>query len=109
MMMNANKMEWFRDAKYGMFIHWGLYSQLARGEWTYLLHKMDMKEYEKLSEVLGYVYVIIYLIKNRLNSISQKNICIYTALIIVDIWRRMIDICFLLILPGRLKEAFPSS
>jgi|WetSurMetagenome_2_1015567.scaffolds.fasta_scaffold66441_1 alpha-L-fucosidase len=25
--------EWFRDAKYGMFIHWGPYSQLA-GEWN---------------------------------------------------------------------------
>ncbi len=26
------RMRWFRDAKFGMFIHWGLYSQLA-GEW----------------------------------------------------------------------------
>lgn len=26
------RMSWFRDAKFGMFIHWGLYSQLA-GEW----------------------------------------------------------------------------
>lgn len=26
------RMQWFRDAKLGMFIHWGLYSQLA-GEW----------------------------------------------------------------------------
>ena len=24
--------EWFRSAKYGMMIHWGLYSLLA-GEW----------------------------------------------------------------------------
>ncbi len=24
--------EWFADAKFGMFIHWGLYSDLA-GEW----------------------------------------------------------------------------
>ena len=23
------RMQWFRDAKFGMFIHWGLYSQLA--------------------------------------------------------------------------------
>ena len=27
------RMKWFRDAKFGMFIHWGLYSQLA-GEWN---------------------------------------------------------------------------
>jgi alpha-L-fucosidase len=26
------RMQWFRDAHFGMFIHWGLYSQLA-GEW----------------------------------------------------------------------------
>ena len=27
-----DKMDWWKDAKFGMFIHWGLYSQLA-GEW----------------------------------------------------------------------------
>ena len=26
-------LDWFRDAKFGMFIHWGPYSQLA-GEWN---------------------------------------------------------------------------
>lgn len=29
----ANRMEWFKDAKFGMFIHWGPYSRLA-GEWN---------------------------------------------------------------------------
>lgn len=28
----AKRLEWFRDAKFGMFIHWGVYSHLA-GEW----------------------------------------------------------------------------
>jgi alpha-L-fucosidase len=27
---------WFADAKYGLFMHYGLYSQLARGEWVML-------------------------------------------------------------------------
>ena len=27
------RMEWYRDARFGMFIHWGLYSIPARGEW----------------------------------------------------------------------------
>ncbi len=33
-------MQWFRGAKFGIFIHWGLYSQLA-GEWqiAYSRHK----------------------------------------------------------------------
>ena len=29
---DATRSEWFRDAKFGMFIHWGLYAQ-AGGEW----------------------------------------------------------------------------
>lgn len=28
-----SRLQWFRDAKYGMFIHWGVYSQ-AGGEWN---------------------------------------------------------------------------
>ncbi|MFR6332045.1 MAG: alpha-L-fucosidase [Eisenbergiella sp.] len=29
---DERKMQWFRDAKFGMFIHWGLYSMLEKGE-----------------------------------------------------------------------------
>lgn len=28
------RMEWYVDARFGMFIHWGLYSIPARGEWV---------------------------------------------------------------------------
>src|SRR5438876_1787508 len=32
---NAEKrIEWWREARFGMFIHWGLYSIPARGEWV---------------------------------------------------------------------------
>ena len=27
-------MKWFTDAKFGMFIHWGLYAMPARHEWV---------------------------------------------------------------------------
>ena len=27
-----NKLAWFQDAKFGLFIHWGVYSKIA-GEW----------------------------------------------------------------------------
>ena len=30
--VNPQSMEWFQNAKFGMFIHWGLYSQTA-GDW----------------------------------------------------------------------------
>ncbi len=33
---------------FGMFVHWGLYSQLGAGEWVYDARKMKMSEYKKL-------------------------------------------------------------
>jgi alpha-L-fucosidase len=40
--------DWFQDAKYGMFIHWGLYSLLGRGEWVMHWEKIQVPEYEML-------------------------------------------------------------
>ncbi|MGA2632233.1 MAG: alpha-L-fucosidase [Terriglobia bacterium] len=40
--------EWFRDAKFGMFIHWGVYSVLGDGEWVMNEKKIPVSEYEKL-------------------------------------------------------------
>lgn len=40
----------FENMGFGLFVHWGLYSQLGQGEWTYLLHKRKMDEYKKLKE-----------------------------------------------------------
>ena len=28
------RMQWFREARFGLFIHWGLYAIPARGEWV---------------------------------------------------------------------------
>jgi alpha-L-fucosidase len=51
--------EWFRDAKFGLFIHYGLYSQLEGyygdihskpAEWVQLRGLIPVKEYEKLTE-----------------------------------------------------------
>lgn len=56
-----DKMEWFRDAKFGMFIHWGVYSQIA-GEWqgksgysefVMLNAKIPFKEYEKVAATMN--------------------------------------------------------
>ncbi len=30
----TNRMQWFTDARFGMFIHWGIYAIPARGEWV---------------------------------------------------------------------------
>jgi alpha-L-fucosidase len=40
--------KWFRDAKFGLFIHWGVYSVLGDGEWVMHNKKMTIPEYEKL-------------------------------------------------------------
>lgn len=41
-------LKWFQDARFGMFIHWGLYSILARGEWVMHNEKIPVLEYEPL-------------------------------------------------------------
>jgi alpha-L-fucosidase len=46
---NLAAREWFQDAKFGIFIHWGLYSVLGRGEWVMNNEKMSNEEYEKLA------------------------------------------------------------
>ena len=47
---NADKMTWFRDARFGMFIHWGLYSRLKLGEWVKQFEGIPDSEYDKLAE-----------------------------------------------------------
>ena len=46
---NAN-MEWFKSAEYGMFIHYGLYSLLEKGEWVQLRDTIPVAEYAKLKD-----------------------------------------------------------
>jgi alpha-L-fucosidase len=41
------RMAWWRDARFGMFIHWGVYSIPARGEWYMFNQKVPVAEYEK--------------------------------------------------------------
>lgn len=46
---NLEAREWFEDAKFGLFIHWGVYSILANGEWVMNTQKIAKKDYEKLT------------------------------------------------------------
>jgi alpha-L-fucosidase len=39
---------WFAEAKFGLFMHYGLYSLLGRGEWVMLRERIPVAEYEKL-------------------------------------------------------------
>ena len=46
---NNESIESWRDLKFGMFIHWGLYSMLSRGEWALFNEQIDIAEYKKLA------------------------------------------------------------
>lgn len=46
--LQAVTQAWFRDARFGMFIHWGVYSLLGKGEWVMNNDRMTVEEYEKL-------------------------------------------------------------
>src|SRR6187431_824095 len=41
--------EWFRDAKFGLFVHWGVYSLLGQGEWVMQNQKLPSTTYEWLA------------------------------------------------------------
>lgn len=55
----ARRTKWWREAKFGMFIHWGLYAIPADstdlkgnrgvGEWYFFNKQMQVKEYEKFA------------------------------------------------------------
>jgi len=46
---NLKAREWYQNARFGMFIHWGVYSVLGDGEWVMNTRKMTVAEYEKLA------------------------------------------------------------
>jgi len=41
---------WFQDARFGLFLHYGVYSQLKRGEWVQLRETVPVAEYAKLKQ-----------------------------------------------------------
>lgn len=44
------RMKWWREARFGMFIHYGLYSQVGRNEWVMACENVPPQEYEKLAD-----------------------------------------------------------
>ncbi|MHC4199735.1 MAG: alpha-L-fucosidase [Planctomycetota bacterium] len=46
----AAAVEWFREAKYGLFLHYGLYSILGTHEWVQFRERIPVAEYAKLAE-----------------------------------------------------------
>ena len=46
----ARRMRWWHEARFGMFIHWGLYSVLGRHEWVMENEGIPVAEYEQLAK-----------------------------------------------------------
>jgi alpha-L-fucosidase len=45
-----SRMKWWRDARFGMFIHFGLYSVLEQHEWAMSIQNWDPGEYARLAD-----------------------------------------------------------
>lgn len=44
------RIKWWNEARFGMFIHYGLYSVLGRHEWVMNRERIPVEEYEKLAD-----------------------------------------------------------
>lgn len=53
---HAAALAWFKSTKWGLFMHYGLYSQLGCGEWVMLQEKIPAAEYEKLAGTFAPVH-----------------------------------------------------
>jgi len=46
----SERLKWWIEARFGMFIHWGLYAVPARGEWVMYCERIPRAEYAGLAE-----------------------------------------------------------
>jgi alpha-L-fucosidase len=44
------RIQWWQEAKFGMFIHWGLYSLIGRHEWAMEMEGIPIPQYEQLAK-----------------------------------------------------------
>jgi len=47
---HERRIQWWREAKFGMFIHWGLYSILGREAWAMGDEDIPLADYERLAK-----------------------------------------------------------
>ncbi|MBI5960665.1 MAG: alpha-L-fucosidase [Chloroflexi bacterium] len=48
--VSSQGLQWFQDNRFGMFIHWGLYSILGRGEWVMHFERIAPADYHPLAQ-----------------------------------------------------------
>ena len=47
---HEERMRWWNDAKFGMFLHWGVYAIPGKGEWIMWMDQIPVEEYAKLAD-----------------------------------------------------------
>jgi alpha-L-fucosidase len=47
---HPRRIQWWQEAKFGMFIHWGLYSLIGRHEWAMEMEGIPIPQYEMLAK-----------------------------------------------------------
>ena len=94
--MSSYRMQWWQEARYGMFVHWGAYSVPARGEWVmYREHiphseyadfsrqfdakKFDPDSWVKLAKEAGMRYVVLTTRHHDGFSLFDSGVSTFTA------------------------------
>ncbi len=49
----TERLAWWTEARFGMFIHWGSYAQAARHEWVKKRERISDEEYQKYFEIFN--------------------------------------------------------
>lgn len=49
----TQRMQWWTDARFGMFIHWGLYALPARHEWVRNVERINNETYQKYFDLFN--------------------------------------------------------
>jgi alpha-L-fucosidase len=44
---SSSRKQWWRDARFGMFVHWGIYAVPGQGEWYMTIAQVPRENYEK--------------------------------------------------------------
>ena len=68
----------FEKLGFGMFIHWGLYSQLGRGEWVMHQERIPVNEYKELAKTFTASKFDAYKIAKTAKAAGMKYITLTT-------------------------------
>lgn len=49
-MQDSERMKWFREARFGLYFHFGVFSTVGRNEWTFYLDRWNMEEYKSFAK-----------------------------------------------------------